>query len=219
VRIVRRRPGRFVGVACVAAGAALLVCAASAALRSLAWQQRQAERFTVEASGAGAPAIAAGEPCRVPPRRGEPLARLRAPRLGIDVVVAEGADPRTLSVSPGHLEGTALPGESDNCVIAGHRDGPFGRLRDVREGDRFELLHDRGRTVYRVSATAIVDKAHTCALAPSLNPVLTLVTCYPFRFAGKAPQRFVVRAVKIEDEPPAVAGDRKARPVAGVAGR
>lgn len=31
-------------------------------------------------------------------------------------------------------------------------------------------------------------------LAPTMNPTLTLVTCYPFSFVGTAPKRFVVRA-------------------------
>jgi sortase A len=29
-------------------------------------------------------------------------------------------------------------------------------------------------------------------------PVLTLVTCYPFRFVGNAPQRYIVRAVAVD---------------------
>ena len=28
---------------------------------------------------------------------------------------------------------------------------------------------------------------------------LTLVTCYPFYFVGSAPQRFIVRAVRVDD--------------------
>ena len=33
-------------------------------------------------------------------------------------------------------------------------------------------------------------------------PVLTLVTCYPFSYFGKAPQRFIVRAQLVESSAP-----------------
>jgi sortase A len=31
-------------------------------------------------------------------------------------------------------------------------------------------------------------------LGPTDVPAVTLVTCYPFRYVGSAPQRFIVRA-------------------------
>ncbi len=40
----------------------------------------------------------------------------------------------------------------------------------------------------------VVSPDDISALAASKTPVLTLVTCYPFRFLGSAPNRLVVRA-------------------------
>ena len=39
---------------------------------------------------------------------------------------------------------------------------------------------------------------HLKPLEPTPDTSLTLVTCYPFYFVGKAPQRFVVRGREID---------------------
>jgi len=196
---------RASGAGCVAAGAALLLCAASLSLRGWIWQERNAGLFN--AADALAPSLAgvsrAPGPGR-PPARGEALARLRIERLGIETVVAEGDDPGTLRLGPGHMEGSALPGEPDNCIIAGHRDGPFRRLRTARPGDVVEIADRTRVSRYRVESVQTVRKDDAGLLAPSRAPILTLVTCYPFDFVGRAPRRFVVRATLLDD---AGAGD------------
>ena len=192
---------RIVGYGSMLAGAALLVYAASVTLRARVWQDRHSALF-IAAPEPGVRAITSAEepPVIPPPRRGEPLARLRIPRLGIETVIVEGADPANLALGPGHLEGSALPGSPDNCIIAGHRDGPFGRLRLVRQGDVLEIAPRAGLTArYRVESVEIVDKEDTRPLAPSHEPLLTLVTCYPFHYVGPAPERFVVRALLFDD--------------------
>ena len=49
-----------------------------------------------------------------------------------ELYVIEGDSHRELRRGPGHLVGTALPGEDGNCVIAGHRDTHFRVLKDER---------------------------------------------------------------------------------------
>jgi sortase A len=39
-----------------------------------------------------------------------------------------------------------------------------------------------------------VNPENVKVLSPSDQPVLTLVTCFPFYFVGDAPQRFIVKA-------------------------
>src|SRR5215470_17707475 len=63
------------------------------------------------------------------------VGRLEIPRLHLSVVVREGAGPGILAVSAGHIEGTALPGNSGNMGIAAHRDTFFGPLREIRPND------------------------------------------------------------------------------------
>ncbi len=191
---------RSAGICTALAGAALLLCAASISLRGWIFQERHAPLFAVaDKSAARVPAATgAGAPDR-PPRRGEAIARLRVARLGIETVIVEGTDPRSLSLGPGHLEGSGPPGGRDNCVIAGHRDGPFARLREALPGDVVEIAGRESATArYRIESVAIVGRNETRVLEPSPTPLLTLVTCYPFDFIGRAQQRFVVRAVLLE---------------------
>lgn len=54
-----------------------------------------------------------------------------------------------------------------------------------------------GQFDYIVKWKAVVAPTYVEALAPTRNPTLTLITCYPFRYIGPAPKRFIVRAVAI----------------------
>jgi len=51
-----------------------------------------------------------------------------------------------------------------------------------------------GTFTYRVAGTRIVNPQDLWVLDPTKEPTLTLITCYPFRYIGSAPQRFVVSA-------------------------
>ncbi len=126
--------------------------------------------------------------------RGETLAKLKIPRLDTELYVIEGDSARELRRGPGHLAGTALPGTSGNCVIAGHRDTHFRVLKDIREGDDIVLQTAAGQFLYRVRRTRIVEPENTGPLQPSSNAQLNLITCYPFYYVGSAPKRFVVEA-------------------------
>jgi len=48
--------------------------------------------------------------------------------------------------------------------------------------------------LYAVESLQVVEPTEVRVLAPTADPSLTLVTCYPFYFVGKAPQRYIVRA-------------------------
>ena len=163
------------------------------------WFQANAERRW--ADGLAARTAAASAPRRqgargVPP--GSLLGLLAIPRLDLSVVVAEGTSVRVLQHAVGHLSSSAAPGVDGNVVLAGHRDTFFRPLEAIRRGDRIEL--DDGARVhdYRVEWIEIVDPDRLDVVAPSRDSTLTLITCYPFRFVGAAPQRFVVRARELE---------------------
>jgi sortase A len=134
-----------------------------------------------------------------------PLAVLRIPKLQIEVAVLPGTEDRTLDRGVGHIEDTALPGADGNFAVAGHRDGFFRGLKDILPGDTIEIDTLDGKDVYRVERTWIVEPTDVSVLDPTPAPSLTLVTCYPFYFVGSAPQRFIVRAVRIGSERQVVA--------------
>ena len=122
------------------------------------------------------------------------VGRLEIPRLSFSELVAEGDDAGVLQAAIGHLPETALPWTPGNVVLAGHRDSVFRPLRGIRAGDELRLNTFQRTYRYRVSNLWIVDPDDVWVMAPTDNRSLTLVTCYPFTFIGRAPQRFVVRA-------------------------
>jgi sortase A len=116
------------------------------------------------------------------------------PRLGLSAIVREGVDEATLRRAVGHVPQTARPGEAGNAALAAHRDTFFRPLKHIRKGDRIKVTTPDGAHEYRVTETRVVAPDDVSVLAPTMNPTLTLVTCYPFNFVGTAPKRFVVRA-------------------------
>ncbi len=126
------------------------------------------------------------------------VTRLEVPRLGISVMVHEGVEARTLRIGAGHVPGTALAGDPGNVVIAAHRDTFFRPLRNIRDGDTILVETLNGSYRYSVEWTRVVDPSDRQALASSADALLTLVTCYPFYYVGPAPERFIVRARRVE---------------------
>ena len=131
---------------------------------------------------------------------GSMLGRLEIKRVGVAVVIMEGVDSKTLQRAVGHVAGTALPGEHGNTVVAGHRDNYFRALRDVQLNDEIKLTTLDGTFLYQVDTVKVVGAEETDVLKASDEPILTLVTCYPFYFVGPAPKRFVVRAHRVLSE-------------------
>jgi sortase A len=124
-----------------------------------------------------------------------PLARLRSPEHGVDLIVLAGATGSTTAFAPGHITGTAEPGQLGNVGIAAHRDTHFAFLEQVRAGERLWLeLPDGQRRQFEVATLRVVHQSDTSSLGAAGN-VLTLVTCYPFHAAMPGgPLRYVVQA-------------------------
>ena len=140
-------------------------------------------------------ATAAAVPRRVPLKRGSAVGRLEIPRLGVSAVVRTGSDARTLRLAVGHIPGTAFPGDPGNAGLAAHRDTFFRRLGEIKAGDEVRVVTPDGTFRYEVEGTKVVEPTDVWVLDPTERPSLTLVTCYPFRYIGPAPRRFIVRAV------------------------
>ena len=126
------------------------------------------------------------------------LGTLEVPRIGLAAAVREGIDDATLDVSIGHVPGTASPGRPGNAALAAHRDAEFRPLRKIRVGDEIRFVGPSGEARYRVEWMRVVAPGSVDVLAPTpAVSALTLVTCYPFGFVGRAPLRFVVRAGRV----------------------
>jgi sortase A len=124
------------------------------------------------------------------------LGRIEIPRLGLKAMILEGVSQRTLALALGHIPGTALPGSKGNVGIAGHRDTFFRSLAGIHQNDDIVVTTRDGSYRYHVDSCAVVGPRDTRVLEDSQQPSLTLVTCYPFRYLGPAPERFIVHAVR-----------------------
>jgi len=134
-----------------------------------------------------------------------PLAILRIARIHVEAPVLEGTDDLTLNRGLGHIAGTALFGKIGNVGIAGHRDGFFRGLKDIKVGDRIEVEEPGKVETYVVDQLEIADPRNVTVLRSRDRPELTLVTCYPFYYIGPAPRRFIVHAALVDSESPIAA--------------
>jgi sortase A len=130
-------------------------------------------------------------------RQGSLVGMLDVPRLRLSTPVIQGDDTGILKRAVGHLPDTPMPWERGNSAVAGHRDGLFRPLKNVKIGDEIRFRTTRREFRYRVTRTAIVKPDDLSVLAPQAGPAtLTLITCYPFSYVGTAPERFVVHAAR-----------------------
>ena len=119
-------------------------------------------------------------------RIGEPLGRLRVPRLGLSIIVVVGTDEASLQKGPGWYTGTRLPGEGQLIYIAGHRTtylAPFAHIDSLRRGDSVTLELPYATFVYRITGHVIVPSDDLARLKSRGYEVVALQACHPRFFA------------------------------------
>lgn len=125
-----------------------------------------------------------------------PVAKLTVPTLGIEQYVLAGSNGAALPFGPGHMSGTAFPGQHGTVVIAGHRDTHFEFAGRLQPGTKIILeSRNRRRTFYRVTNKRIVDARTEQLLVDDSQDKLMLLTCEPTStFSARGPYRLVVSA-------------------------
>jgi len=132
---------------------------------------------------------------------GEPVGRIRMPKIGVSTVVVAGTDGEDLRKGPGHYPGTPLPGVRGTVGIAGHRTtygAPFRKIDKLRQGDEIEVEMPYGRFTYRVERARIVPPTATWVTNKVSYDRLILSACHPLYSAAK---RIVVFARLVESAP------------------
>ena len=125
---------------------------------------------------------------------GAPVARLVIPSIDLDEIVLEGAD--ELNAGPGHVAGSAFPGEVGNAIISGERDRHFNHLDAVNAGDTVVTESGLVRDTWIVISKRIVRRDERLA-SRSSDTTLTLTTSWPIRYVGPAPERLIVTAARV----------------------
>jgi sortase A len=126
---------------------------------------------------------------------GDPVARIRVPRLGLNAIVVNGTDHESLKRGPGRDLRTWMPGEGSLVYIAGHRTtygAPFSEIQALRRGDVVTLELPYATFEYRVAGHRIVPATFLAALRPHGREELALQACWPRFFAS---HRYIARAL------------------------
>ena len=119
------------------------------------------------------------------PARGEPVSRIKIPRIGVDKVLVGGVDMESLKKGPGLFPGSPLPGQLGNVAIAGHRTtygAPFEDLDRVAVGDEIVFETPTGTRTYRVHKepyNVYPSNVEVVATKDPTRATVTLVTCTP----------------------------------------
>jgi sortase A len=135
---------------------------------------------------------------------GDGIARIIAEKIGLDAIVVQLSgldDSENLKRGPGHIPGTAYPGQPGNMVVSGHRTtygAPFRHIEQLQNGDEIVLITADNRYVYSVYEQRIVSPSDLTVLEQGVEPKLTLTACHPWYSAS---QRIVVIARLINSEP------------------
>jgi sortase A len=135
------------------------------------------------------------------PLKGDSIAHIEIPAIGVSDYVVEGTDLESLRKGPGHYPETPLPGEPGTTAIAGHRTtygAPFRRIDQLKHGQRITIDMPDGRFVYRVERTKIVDDQDLSVLDRVGHQRLVLSACHPLYSAA---ERIIVFARFTRREP------------------
>ncbi|WP_299026705.1 class D sortase [uncultured Thermanaerothrix sp.] len=124
----------------------------------------------------------------------EQAIRIQIPAIHVDAPVVQGDGWEQLKKGVGQRLGTPNPGQRGNIVLSAHND-IFGEIfRDLdklKPGDQVILYSNQRAYVYIVQQTQIVEPTRVEVMAPTQEPIVTLISCYPYMIDN---QRIVVTA-------------------------
>jgi sortase A len=132
---------------------------------------------------------------------GDPIGRIKVPRLGLNMIFVNGTDTDTLKKGPARDLQSYLPGEGKLIYIAGHRTtylAPFGNIDQLRPGDLVTLELPYGVFKYRITGHRIVAADDLSVLKSHGREVVALQACHPRFFAT---HRYIAYARPVSVKP------------------
>lgn len=126
-----------------------------------------------------------------------PIGVLSIPSLNTKWPIVEGVSNDRLAKGVGHYPGSADPGNVGNAIYAGHREMGLKKIGELTLGDEIHIETLDGTYIYEITETRIVDSNDRSVYIENEQPILTLITCYPFNYIGSAPNRYIVTAALI----------------------
>lgn len=124
----------------------------------------------------------------IPTRGPEQAIRIQIPAIQVDAPVVQGDGWDQLKKGVGQYIGSANPGQTGNIVLSGHNDvygEVFKRLDELEPGNTIIIFTINRQYVYVVSGSQIVEPTQVEVMAPTSDPTLTLISCYPYLIDNK----------------------------------
>ena len=167
-------------------------------------------RSSIERAANQATGLGGVEVSRTAPEFGTPVGIVEIGAIGARQVVVEGATAPIMQNGPGHVPGTAAPGQPGNAVIVGRAflfGAPFADLASLEVGDRIGVTTTQGQSVYEVSSNDSVsfgdgEDSIDAIYGPSDDDRLTLVTSDSALPLNGSAARVVVATMEGKPFPP-----------------
>ena len=121
---------------------------------------------------------------------------IKIPAIGVDasVIQGDGFEQLRKGVVGQHI-GSANPGQKGNLVLSAHNDvygEIFRHLDKLKKGDEITIFTQLRSYTYVVQGTQVVQPTTVEVMDPTIDPVVTLISCYPYLVDNK---RIVVTAI------------------------
>ncbi len=144
------------------------------------------------------PLVQSLENLPIPTPGPEQALRIQIPAINVDAPIVQGDGWEQLRKGVGQHIGTPNPGQNGNVVLSAHND-IFGEIfKDLdllKPGDEIIIYTAQHAYVYLMEQTQIVEPTRVEVMDPTREPVVTLISCYPYKVDD---QRIVVTAVLSE---------------------
>lgn len=130
------------------------------------------------------------------PSYGKDYGKIAVPDVEITMPIYFGDSLEILKKGSGHMTGSYFPGEGSSIIIGAHHSkDKFGKLQDVKLGDKINITTSYGKFSYNVYDLKVINETDLELLPiQKEKEVLMLYTCYPFGYLGYTVQRYVVYA-------------------------
>jgi sortase A len=124
----------------------------------------------------------------------EQAIQIQIPVIDVDAPVVQGDGWEQLKKGVAQHTGSANPGQSGNMVLSAHNDvfgEIFRHLDKLQRGDEVIVYTATHSFTYIIIGVQIVSPTDIEVMAPTLDPTVTLISCYPYMIDK---QRIVVQA-------------------------
>lgn len=124
----------------------------------------------------------------VPTAGPEQAVRIQIPAIEVDAPIVQGDGWEQLKKGVAQHIGSPNPGQPGNLVLSAHNDvfgEIFRNLDKLKEGDEIILFTNTRTYAYIIQQTRIVAPTQTDVMASTREPVITLISCYPYLVDNK----------------------------------